>query len=317
MAKKIIFVLLTILLGAVFIISGFTKGGFPFLHRYTSPIEPFEFTFVDLGLSSWKLAPFIARLMIGFEFFIGLLLIFNIKLKKISYKLGIIILGIFSVYLVLLMMFSGNEGNCGCFGTVFSMTPFWALVKNLIMLAVFILLYKYHEGWNNKFATVLFWISFVSSIALPFIWNPVELDYSEAYLNKPESNFKLELDSVYNNARVNIPPKTLSQGKHVIAFISLTCPHCRIASKKMRLIHEKNPNISFYFVLNGEEEKLKPFFKDTKADSIPWCMLGGRPFVYLAGTSLPTIYLINNSMVEHEVSYINLDQIEIEEWMKK
>lgn len=317
MLKKILLVTLTILLGAVFIISGFTKGGFPFLHRFTSPIEPFEFTFVDLGVSNWKLAPFIARFMIGFEFFIGLLLIFNIKLKKISYKLGIALLGIFSIYLILLMIFSGNSGNCGCFGTVFSMTPFWALVKNVIMLGVFILLYKYHDGWNNKFATVLFWLSLVSSLSLPFIWNPVELNYSEAYLNRPEDNFKVELDTLYANARMNVPPKTLSQGKHVLAFMSLTCPHCRIASKKMRIINERNPEISFYFILNGKEEKLKPFFDDTKTENIPYCMLGARPFVYLAGTELPAIYLVNNEMVEHVEDYRTLDQTELEKWLKE
>ncbi|MCW3082777.1 MAG: hypothetical protein JWP12_143 [Bacteroidetes bacterium] len=317
MTKKILFTILTILLGMVFIVSGFTKGGFPFLQHYSSPIEPFEFTFVDLGLSNWKLAPFIARLLIGFEFFIGFMLIFHIKLKKVTYKLGIALLTIFSIYLILLMAFSGNKGNCGCFGTVFTMTPFWALVKNLIMLFIFIVLYKYHEGWNNTFATILFWLTLGTCLALPFICNPVELDYSASYLNKPEDNYKLELDSLYAHATLNAPPKTLSQGKHIIAFMSLTCPHCRIASKKMRIMHERNPGISFYFVLNGKEENLQPFFDDTHTETIPHCMLKGRPFVYLAGTAMPTILLINNSIVEHDVDYMTLDQTQVEEWMKK
>lgn len=316
MTKKIFFTILCCFLGFVFILSGFTKGGFPFLRFLSSPIEPFELTFVDLGIGNWKTAPFIARLMIGFEFFIGVLLIFNIKLKKIAYRLGIFILVVFSIYLVMLM-FAGNSKNCGCFGEVFVMTPFWALVKNVIMLATFFLLYKYHDGWNNKFATVLFWLSLIASISLPFIWNPVELSYSESYLNKPEDNFKLELDTLYNNARMNVPPKTLSTGKHVIAFMSLTCPHCRIASKKMRIIRERNPEISFYFVLNGKEEKLKNYFDDTHADNIPYCMLGGRPFVYLAGTELPAIYLVNNGVVEHNLDYMRLDQTELENWMKE
>lgn len=317
MTKKILFSILCALLGFVFILSGFTKGGFPFLTQFSSPIEPFEFTFVDLGIGNWQAAPFIARLLIGFEFFVGLLLLFNIKLKKIAYRLGAFILILFSTYLILLMAFSGNKGNCGCFGTVFTMTPFWALMKNLGMLLLFAFLYKFHEGWNNKFATVLFWICLVASISLPFIWNPVELDYSEAYLNKPEENFDIPLDTLYNNAKLNVPPKTLSQGKHVIAFMSLTCPHCRIAAKKIRIMHELNPSISFYFVLNGDDEKLKPFFEDTHTENIPYCMLLGKPFVYLAGTSMPAIYLINNSKVEHDLNYIDLDQKQVEEWMKK
>ena len=82
-------------------------------------------------------------------------------------------------------------------------------------------------------------------------------------------------------------------------------------------MHELNPSISFYFVLNGEDDKLKPFFEDTHTENIPHCMLLGKPFVYLAGTSMPAIFLINNSTVEHDLNYIDLDQKQVEEWMKK
>lgn len=303
-------------MGLVFLVSGFTKGGFPF--PFSSPIEPFEYTFVDLGIGNWQTAPLIARLLIGLEFFIGLLLLFNIKLKKIAYKSGIITLLIFSVYLVLLIFFSGNKGNCGCFGEVFVMTPFLALIKNIGMLIVFLILYKFHEGWENKISTYLLWISLTCALVLPFIWNPVALDYSEAYLNKPETDFKLELDTLYAHASLNEPPRTLSQGRHVIAFMSLTCPHCRVAANKIRIMNERNPTISFYFVLNGDTETLKSFFENTRTENIPHCMLvGGKPinhFIYLAGTDMPAIFMVNNSMVEHIVNYMDLDQGEIERW---
>ncbi len=296
-------------MGVVFLFSGYTK---------LYPIEPFEYTFVDLGFINWQIAPFIARLMIGAEFLIGVLLVLNINLRKTTYKLGIGILIFFCIYLVLLIVIVGNKGNCGCFGTAIQMTPLQALIKNIIMLAVFFILTKYHEGWelNTKYS-FLITIIFATSVAMPFVLNPVELDYSEAYLNKPENNYKIELDSLYNNAKLNTPPKTLSQGKHVIAFMSLTCPHCRIAAKKIRIIHERNPAISFYFVLNGEDKNLKLFFEDTHTDSIPHCILNGKNFVYLAGTSMPRIYLVNNSVVEHDVNYIDLDQGELEKWLLK
>jgi len=309
MLKKILFSLICALMGAVFIFSAYIK---------LYPIEPFELTFVDLGIANWQTAPFIARLLIAMEFLIGFALLLNLLLRKVTYKLSIGILLFFCVYLVLQIVFQGNKGNCGCFGTAIAMTPLQALIKNIIMLAVLAVLYKFHEGWDmGKFSKYLFIVCALSAVALPFILNTVELDYSKAYLNKPEENYKLELDSLYNNAKLNVPPRTLSQGKHIIAFMSLTCPHCRIAAKKIRIMHERNPEISFYFVLNGDDDKLKPFFDDTHTDGIPHCMLLGRPFVYLAGTNMPVIYLVNNGMVEHDVNYIDLDQGEIEEWMKK
>jgi len=319
MTKKNLYIFLTSLIGLLFIVSAFTKGGFGniMLPRYSSPIEPFEFTFVNIGIANWQTAPFIARILIGFEFFIGIILLFNLRFKKIGFKLATAMLVIFSIYLILLIIFSGNNGNCGCFGEVFSMPPLWALSKNLLTILVLYYLYRNHNGLENKMATRFIVIFLLVSFALPFIWNPVELDYSEAYLNKPEENFKLELDSLYKDATLNIPPKTLSAGKHVIAFMSLTCPHCRIAAKKIRIIHERNPEISFYFVLNGKDENLKPFFEDTKTEAIPHCILNGRNFVYLAGLEMPTIYLVNNSTVEHWVNYMDLDQSEIEKWIAR
>jgi hypothetical protein len=296
-------------MGGVFLFSGYTK---------LYPIEPFEYTFVDLGIGNWQTAPFIARILIGLEFLIGFALVIQLQLKKITYKLSIATLLVFCLYLILEIIFSGNKGNCGCFGTTLFMTPLQALFKNIIMLVILVLLYKFHNGWDfGKFRKWLFIASIVSSLVLPFILNPVELNYSEAYLNKPDNNYKLELDSLYIHAKLNTPPKTLSQGKHIIAFMSLTCPHCRIASKKMHIMHEHNPNIPFYFVLNGDEKNLKPFFDDTHTEGIPHCMLLGKPFVYLAGTNMPAIYLVNNSIVEHDVNYMDLDQKEVEAWLDK
>ena len=59
-------------MGMVFLYSGYTK---------LYPIEPFELTFVDLGIGGWRLAPFIARFMIGLEFMIGLLLMLSLYIK--------------------------------------------------------------------------------------------------------------------------------------------------------------------------------------------------------------------------------------------
>jgi len=307
--KNIALYFLCSLLGAGFIFSGYTK---------LYPIEPFEYTFVDIGIGNWKTSPFIARLLIGLEFLIGFLLLFSVNLRKIGYRLGISTLVLFCIYLILLIFFSGNKGNCGCFGSYIQMTPLQALLKNIIMLALFIILYKYHNGWAlQRKIRLLIILPVASAFALPFILNPVILDYSEVYLNKPADNYKLPLDSLYNYATLNVPPKTLSQNKHILVFMSLTCPHCERAANKIRIMHERNPYIPFYFVLNGVEKDLKPFFENTHTEDIPHCMLLGRNFVYLAGLNLPVIYLVNNSMIEHDVNYFILDQAEIEKWLAK
>lgn len=296
-------------MGMVFLYSGYTK---------LYPIEPFELTFVDLGIGGWRLAPFIARFIIGLEFMIGLLLIFSLYIKRFTIKLTIASLLFFSIYLVFVILKTGNNGNCGCFGTALVMTPLQALIKNAVMLIVSLVIYKYYEGLNfGKISKWLFVSVFITAFAFPHILNYVDMDYSSAYLVKKENHFKLELDSLYADAKIHNPPKDLSSGKHIISFMSLTCPHCRIAAKKLKLIKEKNPSISMYLILNGDFKKIPAFFEDTKAYNLDYCMLNGKNFIYLAGLSMPVIYMVNNSEVENSVDYMRLDQTEIENWLAK
>jgi len=306
---KILFFLICSFMGLVFLYSGYTK---------LNPIEPFEYTFVDLGIGGWRLAPFIARFMIGLEFFIGFLLIAGLYIKRFTIKLTIISLIVFCIYLLFVMMNTGNNGNCGCFGTAISMTPLQALIKNVIMIAVCLIIYRFYDGLDfKKLGKWAFGALFITAFALPHILNYVDLNFSAAYLSKKEDSFKLELDTLYKYNKIHEAPKTLSKGKHIIAFMSLTCQHCRIAAKKLKLIKEKNPAISIYFVLNGDYKKLQPFFDDTKSRNIEYCVLNGPGFIYLAGLNLPVIYLVNNSQVENYVNYMELDQAELEKWLAK
>ncbi|MGZ3902348.1 MAG: MauE/DoxX family redox-associated membrane protein [Bacteroidia bacterium] len=308
MVKKIILCVLCILMGAVFVFSGYTK---------LNPIEPFEYTFVDLGVAGWRLAPFVARLFISLEFFIGALFLLNIKIKAVC-KIAFVTLIVFSLYLLGLMFIVGNKGNCGCFGNYLAMTPLQALIKNIIMMAVVIVIYKYYEGFSFKKDTLVFYILFAGTLIAPHILNYVDLDYSEAYLVKKEDVYKMELDTLYKYAEKSTPvPRTLSTGKHIIAFMSATCPHCRMAAKKVKIIAEKNPAIPFYLVLNGKGKDLDRFFEDTKLTNVPYTNLNGKGFVYMAGLVMPYICLVNNDTVETSVDYIHLDQNELEKWLKK
>lgn len=317
MFSKILFYFISILIGAVFVFSAYTK---------IYPIEPFEFTFVDLNVANWYTAPIIARAFISLEFFLGALFILNIKIKTAS-KISFVVLTLFCVYL-LGLIYVGNNSNCGCFGNYIVMSPLQAIIKNIIMLFIIWLIYKNHEGFNywGKTKLIYFTVLF-GSLLTPHILNYIDFNHSEAYLAPHDGFYKLQLDSLYKDAKPNLvlnninnPKfniKSLSNGKHVIAFMSLTCPHCRIAAKKMRIIKERNPNISMYLVLNGDDNMLKPFFNDTKAYAIPYNMLLGRNFVYLAGVNMPAIFLVNNSVVENKLNYLDLDQSEIEKWMNQ
>jgi len=306
MIKKIIFTILSILLGAVFIFSGYTK---------LYPVELFEATFVDIGVSSWATAPYLARIMIGFEFLIGLLLIFNLYFNKTTLKLTIFVLALFTIYLFILMLVEGNKGNCKCFGDYLVFTPLESIVKNIIMIIVAILLYIFHKGFKIKFQKWILILFIVVSLVMPFILNPVDAMITNQM--QPEAvNYDLDLSCIPSSPKNELPKIDLLKGKHIIVFASLTCPHCKVGGYKIHVINKKNPEIPFYFFLNGDNEKLRPFFDETQIDNIPHSMLFGECFVELGGLQLPQILLVNNGKVEKKLNYLLLNQNEIESWIK-
>jgi len=302
-------ILISVGLGLIFMYSGYSK--------LDPVIETFEFTFIDIGVGNWYTAPVEARLLIGLEFLIGFLLIINYNLRKFTIPLTIGLLLFFIIYLLLLISFSGNKGNCGCFGERLYMTPLQAIIKNVIMIALAIPIYIYWHGWKIKYNKLFISFFGISAIAAPFILNYIDYTYSANNFGE-KINYPLELNLLYEPeipAKVQVPKVELRKGKHVIAFLSLTCPHCRIAAKKFHLIHKSNPQLSIYFVLNGESNLLPEFYADTKTQDIPSSLALGKAFVNLAGAHLPQIYYLDNGIVVKKVDYFELNQYQIEDWV--
>jgi hypothetical protein len=310
--KRVGAILISIALGAVFIFSGYAK--------LLPVIETFEFTFVDAGIGNWYTAPVMARLLIGLELFIGLLLVLNYNLKRFTIPLTITVLLFFIIYLFIQIGVNGNKGDCGCFGEHhrFAMTPLQGIIKNVLMIGGALLIYFFYEGWKLKYNKLFLSFILVTILMIPFIINPI--DYSYTSNNTSEKvNYPLDLDLLYHpddTSKVEIPKVELRKGKHVIAFLSLTCPHCRIAAKKFRVIKKDNPSLPVYFILNGERSDLPGFLEDTRADNIPYSFCLGKSFIHLASAQLPRIYYIDNSIVVKKVDYFELNQYKIEEWLK-
>lgn len=300
---------LSVCLGLVFIYSGYSKL-FP-------AIEPFEFTFVDIGVANWYTAPVFARLLIGLEFFLGVLLILNYNLRKFTLPFTLSLLLFFIIYLSIQLIKNGNEGNCGCFGEQIHMSPAQGILKNVIMIATGILAYILWEGWKVRYNALLLSLIGASVLSVPFLLNPVDYTYTSNNLDE-KVNYPLELNLLYepeDSTKVEIPKIDLRKGKHVVAFLSLTCGHCRIAAKKFKLIKKNNPGLPIYFVLNGDREKYKEFIEDTKADNIPSSFCLGKSFVQLSSAHLPRIYYLDNTLVVKKVDYYELNQYAIENWI--
>lgn len=332
--KKILLSILSVLLGVTFLYSAYTK---------LMPIQTFEYTLVEFVHMPWWMAALSSRLLVGAEVALGILLLFNIYGSgKWVLKLSLLILVLFSIYLVYLWAAVGNDVNCGCFGDAIWMSPSSSLIKNGIMLLAIILLMKFQNGISQQSVTSLFLKQYRSTqkkgyrklynlsgrkffghlakivavlvMLFPFITEPIPA-VKPAFLMKDK--YELDLSPLYNPERPQ-PTVNLRAGKHILAFMSLTCPHCKTAAHKLQLIHRNNPEISVFFVLNGDSINLEKFWKNTNSKSIPYSMLKGKAFIDYTGGSVPTIYYINNGWVDAKPeNYNEVNQSNIEKWLSE
>ena len=306
--KKILFTILSLTIGSVFVFSAISK---------IPTLEQFGWTIVETTIFNWTIAEWSARILIGFELFLGILFIIHFRIKKVAIPLSIALLTAFTLYLFLVIKQYGTSGNCGCFGEYIPMTPLQSVVKNAGMIFILAMMSRIQYEWNFKWANLLTMLLFLGSISIPIIISPPESIYlaeKEPILNKP-----IPLSLLYHSQNNKAPKKELRKGKHVIAFMSMTCEYCRKAAKRMRIMKEKNPSIPFYIILNGDSSKLNDFLKDTRASNIDFSIFNGvEQFITLAdGHALPKIRWVEDTTVYKEPNYITMDEEAIEKWLKK
>ncbi len=304
--KRIIGSILLLALAIVFILSGFSK-------IYSrNAFDGFVFTFLDLGINSVVTAGIIARVMIGFEFLLGLFLIFHIFLKSFTYRAVILLLVAFIAYLGIVLLQQGNTGNCGCFGDMYAMQPLQAIYKNIAMIAVVLILIGIYPIKPFKGQEWLAPMLGMVALVAPFIIMPFSADTHPEAINK-----KVDLSPLYEKTVAAPPQPDLRKGKHIVAFMSLTCPHCRKAAYLLHIIHKQHPEIPIYIVLTGAATYKDEFFNETHATDMPYMLYTNTDkFVEMAGSSVPSIYWITDSYINYKSNYYQLDPKAMLNWLK-
>lgn len=307
---KILLILLSVGLGALFIYSSYTK-----IYSLES-FETFQYSLVQYVHLPWLLAALACRALIGLEAGIGIALMLHLYgNNKWLLKSAIALVLIFSMYLVYLWVSVGNDINCGCFGDAIWMSPSTSLLKNAGLIAGLLILLKFSKGIQFRFSSLITWAIVVALTATPFFYYPLP-ETKPAWLNK--GRFQLDMSTLYAPDKADKPQIDLRKGKHILAFFSATCPHCRMAALKLHIMKERNPDLPVFMVIGGEStEHMKDFWHETKAQNIPYCRLKADDFTGMVGYSWPVIYYMNNGWVEAQTNYIELSQSSIEEWLNK
>ncbi|MDR3678530.1 MAG: MauE/DoxX family redox-associated membrane protein [Flavipsychrobacter sp.] len=300
---KYLLITLSVIIGGVFLYSAYTK---------LFPIQRFEYTMVDTVHLPWLVAALAARLFIGFEATLGILILTHFYgYRKWVLKAALALLIFFSIYLIYLWATQGNNINCGCFGDDIWMSPFASLIKNILLIAGISLLLRYHHGWRFPKSNMVSFGVLVALLILPFILFALPSTQPE-WLGK--NKYLLDLSALYAPGKKDPPATNLATGKHIIAFFSPTCTHCQMAAYKMHLMKISDTTLPFFFVIGGTHD-IQTFWDKTHASGMPFTRLSQDPFIHLAGTSWPAIYFIDNDTVVAKANYVTLSQQQIENWL--
>ena len=233
-----------LLISALFLLSAIAKLYPTPLYGITKVFE--EGQLIPMGFSE-DFAPFLSRLIIGFEFFIAFAILQTHYIKKLIIPSTILLLIIFNVDLAL-DIFVGNDENCGCFGQLIPMTPSEAFIKNIFTILLLFFIYRnVNDKKESNFLLLLNGYLIIS--VLMFSLLPIATNSN----SKQVSSY-----STYVNEDFNI-----NDGKKILCFFDAGCEHCMDAAKSLTEIANNSigfPDVHIIFS-DTEEGKIPDFLK--------------------------------------------------------
>lgn len=304
--KRSLAFLVSMAIGLFFIFSAYSK---------IPTLEQFGWRITETTFLNWTLSEWVARIIIGFEFFVGVLFLFHLRLKRVGIPLAMTMLIVFSSYLLYVIFVRKENIDCGCMGEWWPMTPMQSLIKNGVLITLLFLLRTIRFSWTFNYVKPVLWGSLLVCILVPFLLSPPESIYiqpAERVMNKP-----IPLSLLYQSSTNQAPPVELRKGKHVLLFLSLSCTYCKKAAQRFRVMKNKKPNLPVYAIMNGSPDELKAFIAETRMDNIPYTLFNGAAeFAELnGGPSLPTVKWVKDTTVVREPNYITVTEKEISEWL--
>jgi hypothetical protein len=306
---KYSYFLLRFLLGAFFFYSAYAKS---------LSVEDFEFKIIQTELFSWSMVGLVSFLVFWFEFAAAIYFFAFKAISKRVLALIAVFLGVLSMYLVFLWIKFGNDSNCGCMGEAIPFTPAQALIKNAVMFALLFVMHKMEKNKEKSLRLngILIPTSLLIGLGLTLYYAEPEIDLSNN-LKALETPYAFDYSIIQDSAKFNRVDFNFEQDKYFVAFLSMTCGQCILASERLGELKRQNPNIPMFLVFNGDSTKMNEFIIEHKIDAIPYTMLFGKNFVGLGGTQLPKIVGINNAQVHTEIKLQNLHLNKMENWLKE
>jgi uncharacterized membrane protein YphA (DoxX/SURF4 family) len=172
---KVLRTISRIIVGLVFIFSGFVKAVDPlgFTYKLTDYFAAFHIPWLTPA------ALFLSILLFAFEFTLGFSFLFNAKVKIASWLM--LLFMTFFLILTFVLALTNPVSDCGCFGDAIVLTNWETFYKNLILMIPVLIVFigrnkmktRYSKGFERSVIgigiAIILWVSIYSYRHLPLI----------------------------------------------------------------------------------------------------------------------------------------------------
>ena len=291
--------ILKILLGLLFIVSAILK---------IVGIDQFELYVYSYHFFSLSASYIIARIAIILELVLGIGLVIN-RFHKLIWWSSVIMLAAYTGLMVYALILGRND-NCHCFGELVKFNPWQSLIKNVMLLALFTLIYKVEERTSKHKVLLLAGIVIGCTAAVLIVSPPDNLSYNDDPMFDYIEHYEFE-------HLMQTPPldsSDIKEGKKLVGLFSSSCEYCMLAAKKVSLMQEHLgfPDEGVLYIFMGLEEGVRDFFVESESKPFPYIIYDD--YIYLTritGGNFPIIVLLNNGKVvkEYDLRRINENYI--------
>lgn len=273
--------LFSIIVGVIFIISGFSKS--LDATSFAKTINLYEIA------NLWFLSPVI----IIFEIFLGLSLLLKIQIKRISLISVIFLVGLTLTYIYGWMF--KDITNCGCFGNIniLNSSPIFTLVRNAILIYLCIDLYLHNEKES---------IGSTSYVNLCFIAAICTVSFISGY-TLTEVSYKYKKDKKYmavKDMSIGSHINTSADSTYLVFAFSYSCSHCMNSIENLKQ-YEKSGVVDKVIALTINDEEKSEEFKKLYEPNFEIKHIEKREFVKISN-SFPRSFFIENDTLQFTLS---------------
>ncbi len=287
---------LKVLLGLVFIVSAVLK---------VFDMDRFEIYVYSYHFFNLNFSFFVARVAIILELVLGIGLLSQ-TMHKLYWWGSVAMLGGYSLLLIYALTL-GRTDSCHCFGDFLQLDPKQSLIKNGVLLVLFILVYKM-DSWRTPFRWLILIIAIMASSIGVFVVSPPD----NLANSDPAHNLQVELfDEMLYEAPLD--SLHLDEGKQIVCFFSTGCEYCQTAARKLSLMQQFHgfPRERITYLFMGDEAEVARFYELSESERYREVIYPDSRMLKAVSGNLPTIVLMENGEVVKECGLRDMQEDEI------